>query len=100
MYIIIGLHIISNFIKQHSDAESKSNAWYEVASKANWKNIVEVRQTYPHADAVGTCTVFNIKGNRYRLVVIIDYRAQIIFIKNILTHADYNKKKWKKDCGL
>ena len=97
---IIGQHLIRSFIKQRSDAESQLNAWYKVASKTGWKNIVEVRQTYPHADAVGACIAFNIKGNHYRLVTIIDYRTQDIRIKDILTHAEYDKKKWKKDCGL
>jgi mRNA interferase HigB len=73
--IVIGGRIIRNFIEQHPDAESQLKVWQKVASKTGWKNIVEVRQTYPHADAVGACTVFNIKGNRYRLVTIIDYRA-------------------------
>ncbi|HEV7859154.1 MAG TPA: type II toxin-antitoxin system HigB family toxin [Pyrinomonadaceae bacterium] len=96
---VIGFKIIRDFIKLHSDAASALNAWYRMASSVNWKSIVEVRQTYPYADAVGACTIFNIKGNHYRLIVIIDYRAQIISIKNILTHAEYDKEKWKKACG-
>ena len=96
---IIGLKVIIGFVQIHPDAETALSAWHKIARKAVWKNIVEVKQTYPHADAVGTCTVFNIKGNHYRLIVIIDYRAQIIFIRNVLTHAEYDKKKWKKDCG-
>lgn len=96
---IIGLKLVRGFVKLHPDAESPLNAWHKIASKAIWKNIVEVKQTYPHADAVGTCTVFNVRGNHYRLIVIIDYRAQTIFIRNVLTHAEYDKEKWKKDCG-
>lgn len=96
---IIGFKIIRSFVKLHPDAESPLNVWYKVTSTANWKNIVEVKQTYPHADAVGTCTVFNIKGNHYRLIVVIDYRAQAILIRDVLTHAEYDKEKWKKGCG-
>lgn len=68
---IIGFRAFADFTRLYRDAESPLNAWLNIASKADWKNIVEVKQTYPHADAVGACTIFNIKGNRYRLVVII-----------------------------
>lgn len=98
--IIFGYGVLNTFKRQHPDAHSRLNAWFTIASKADWKHIAEVKQTYPHADAVGTCTVFNVKGNHYRLIAIIDYRAQIIYIKKVLTHAEYNKEKWKKDCGL
>jgi mRNA interferase HigB len=96
---IIGYKVIAGFIKLHPDAESSLNAWYRIAGKASWKNIVEVRQTYPHADAVGVCTVFNVRGNHYRLIVIIDYQARTILIRDVLSHAEYDKEKWKKDCG-
>lgn len=70
--------------------------WYKVAAHATWRNLAETRKTYPHADTVGPYTVFNIKGNSYRLIVKIEYRWQIIFVKALLTHAEYNKGKWKR----
>ncbi|HEX8651262.1 MAG TPA: type II toxin-antitoxin system HigB family toxin [Pyrinomonadaceae bacterium] len=96
---IIGFELIKGFIGQHSDSESSLNSWYKTARKANWKTIVEVKQTYRHADAVGICTVFNIKGNHYRLITLIDYHKHRILIRSVLTHAEYDKEKWKKDCG-
>lgn len=96
---VIGFKVINSFSKLHADAATPLNAWYKIASKASWKSIVEVKQTCSHVDAVGTCTVFNIKGNHYPLIVIIDYRRQTIFIRDVLTHAEYDKEKWKKDCG-
>lgn len=96
---IIGFKVVGKFVRLHPDAESPLNVWYKIAHEANWKNIVEVRQVYPHADAVGICTVFNIKGNHYRLITRIDYRAQAIVIRDVLTHAEYTKEKWKKGCG-
>ena len=96
---IIGFELIKGFISKHSDSKSTLNSWYKTANKANWKNIVEVKQTYRHADAVGICTVFNIRSNHYRLITIIDYGKQRIIIRSVLTHAEYNKEKWKKDCG-
>jgi mRNA interferase HigB len=96
---VIGYEAIQDFVKAHRDAESSLSAWYMTTNDALWKSIVDVRQTYPHADAVGTCTVFNIRGNRYRLIAKIDYAKEAIFIASILTHADYDKEKWKRDCG-
>jgi mRNA interferase HigB len=97
--IIFGREIIDNFIARHPDAKSSLNVWHDVVSRAEWKNIIEMRQTYSHADAVGSCTVFNIKGNHYRLVVKINYRAQVMYIRQVLTHAEYDKGKWKSACG-
>jgi mRNA interferase HigB len=57
---------------------------------------MDVRKTYSHADFVDPYTVFNIKGNNYRLVVKIEYRWQLIFVKHLLTHAEYERGGWKK----
>jgi mRNA interferase HigB len=70
--------------------------WHKVAKHAEWQNIVDVRKVYPHADPVGQYTVFNIKGDTYRLIVKIEYRWQMIFVKHLLTHAEYDKGEWKQ----
>ncbi len=70
--------------------------WYKIAKNAGWKSIVDVRKTYPHADFVDPYTVFNIKGDKYRLIVKIEYRWQMIFVKHVLSHAEYDKGAWKK----
>jgi mRNA interferase HigB len=75
--------------------ESSISEWYKIATSATWRNLVEVRKVYPSADAVGPYTVFNIKGNTYRLIVKIEYRWQMIFVKHVLTHAEYDKGEWK-----
>jgi len=69
--------------------------WYKVARHAQWRNLADVRLTYPHADRVGPYTVFNIKGNSYRLIAKTEYRWQIIFVKGLLTHAEYDRGRWK-----
>jgi len=56
---------------------------------------MEVRLTFPTADAVGRFTIFNIKGNAYRLITEINYRTGRIFLRHLLTHADYDKGAWK-----
>lgn len=84
---------------QHPDAVSPLDAWYRIAKKAEWGSIIDVRKTLSTADAVGTCTVFNIKGTTYRLIAWINYETQRVFIKHVLTHADYDKEDWKSDCS-
>lgn len=94
---VISRRILREFCEAHADSCDALYDWYRVATKAEWKNLVEVQAIYPKAEAVGNFTVFNIKGNNYRLIVDIVYEAQRIYIKYVLTHAEYDKDKWKND---
>ena len=96
------MHIISTttlklFYQKYPDVESSLRGWNKVAKSAKWQNIVEVRQAFNSADPVGELTVFNIQGNKYRLITYIDYQSKKIFIRNIITHTEYNTEKWKND---
>ncbi len=96
------MHIVSfarlrEFYEVHSNAKSSLLGWYKIASNVRWQNFDQVRQTYPSTDQVGNFTIFNIGGNNFRLIVLIDYNAGKIFIRHVLTHADYDKNKWKND---
>jgi mRNA interferase HigB len=86
---------IREFVRLYPDSESSLRAWYKIAKKAQWRSLAAVRQRYPHADLVGNYTVFNIRGNHYRLIAEINYQFQQILIREILTHEEYNKDKWK-----
>jgi len=81
----------------HADSNQAVESWYAVVRKASWKNLEDVRRIYRDAEAVGNFTVFNIKGNKYRLIVGIDYSSSTVYYKYLLTHADYDKDKWKND---
>jgi mRNA interferase HigB len=96
------MHIVSRkklleFAEIHADAADALDAWYRVAKSAEWVNLVNVRETYPAANIIGNFTVFNIKGHDYRLITSIVYVTQRIYIKHLLTHAEYDKDKWKND---
>lgn len=97
------MHIISRKAlleasRRYRDVSTQLDDWYRSAKSAEWKHLEEVKQTYDSkAEAVGSFTVFNIKGNDYRLIVSIDYTSQVIYIKYVLTHADYDKGDWKND---
>ncbi|MEM6611235.1 MAG: type II toxin-antitoxin system HigB family toxin [Cyanobacteria bacterium P01_C01_bin.72] len=94
---VISRKLIRDYCLTHKDATDALNAWYGVASKANWSNLIDVQATYKTAESVGNFTVFNIKGNNYRLIVDIIYSRQKIYLKYVLTHSEYNKDKWKND---
>ena len=98
------MHIISKkrlreFWKENSVAQLPLDNWYRVAKKATWQSIAETRAVFPHAYAAYDCTVFNIGGNKYRLIVEIKYDRQVIYVKHVLTHKDYDQGAWEKDCG-
>lgn len=98
----IQMHVISRkklneFCRKHADALTPLDDWYRTAKSADWKNLAEVKKNYPSADIVSNFTVFNIKGNTYRLVVSINYESQILYIKYVLTHSEYDKESWKND---
>lgn len=79
----------------HGDCVEQVTAWYNLARKATWHNLSEARQTFRHVDIVGDKTVFNIKGNAYRLIVQIRFDTGIIYIRHLLTPAEYGKGAWK-----
>lgn len=77
---------------EYSDSEISIRSWYHDAKTADWRNSNEFKQQYVNASIVGEGrVVFNIKGNAYRLVVAIDYEFQVIFIRFIGTHKQYDK---------
>lgn len=81
----------------YPDVQKQIDNWYATVKKAEWCNLEDVRQIYRDAEAVGNFTVFNIKGNDYRLIVGIDYENQTVYYKYFLTHAEYDKGNWKND---
>ena len=81
---------------KHPDATVAIQDWFDAASAAEWRNLEDIRQTYSATDMVGMLAIFNIKGNRYRLIVRMAFQYQRVYIKEFLTHAEYTKGAWKK----
>jgi mRNA interferase HigB len=96
---------LREFWQAHGDAEKPLVAWWKIATRADWSNIQEVRATFPHADAVElrcglVVTVFNVGGNKYRLITRIIYQYRRIYVKRVLTHKQYDARKWEAQlCG-
>ncbi len=81
---------------RHPELESALDAWFRIAKRALWKSLADVRRTFATADAVEKWTVFNIKGNKYRLIAEINYRFRRVYVRHVLTHAEYDQEKWKR----
>ncbi len=93
------MHVISRkklmeAAERHRDLAGPLDVWYRIAKKADWRSLTDVRRVFPTADAVGRFTIFSIKGNAYRLIAEINYRTQNIFLRHVLTHAEYSKGNW------
>lgn len=83
------------FWQKHADARASLESWYAVVRRASWKTPAEMKAVYPNADIVGRRTVFNIAGNKYRLIARVNYYTQRVFVLFILTHAEYDRGEWK-----
>lgn len=95
------MHIITRkrlleFAKEHPDCASTLESWYRIMKHTNFRTYIELRRTFPSADRVGKLTVFNIGGNKARLIAAIHYSSHRLYIRRILTHAEYNKEDWKE----
>ncbi len=88
---IIAKRTLRAFCKSEPRAEQPLRAWYAIAAKADWSSPTDVKTAYGNASIVGNDrVVFNIGGNRYRLIVRFDYTHQIGFVRFVGTHAEYD----------
>lgn len=99
------MHVISQralreFGKQHADAARPLRAWLTLARHGRFQNLAELKGTFASVDMVAVkgrdFYVFNIAGNKYRLIAAIHFNAQRLFVRYILTHSEYDAERWKK----
>jgi mRNA interferase HigB len=89
---VIARRTLVTFWLQHVDAEQSLKAWFSEVSKVKWRTPTDIKARYPSASIlIDNRVVFNIKGNRHRLVVKVNYDIGIVFIRFIGTHAEYDK---------
>lgn len=87
---------LNEFAKLHPDTKNALTQWYQVVKGNEFASFVELREMFPSADQVGKLTVFNIGGNKVRLIAAIHYNRQKIYIRAVLTHSEYDEGKWKE----
>ena len=95
------MHVITRkrlreFAQRHPDAAEPLYRWYQIASKAHFASFSALRRTFRSANKVGRFTVFDIGGNKYRLVAAIHYNRQKLYVRHVMTHQEYSKANWDK----
>jgi len=87
---------INEFAAMYPDTKSALQHWYREIKANSFENFAELRTVFPAADRVGKLTVFNVGGNKVRLIAAIHYNRQKIYIRAVLTHHEYSQGKWKE----
>ena len=93
---------LREFARRHPSVAEPLHKWEQFVRQAEWQSLQDVRSVYRQADAVSVAsdrivTVFNIGGNKFRLIVAIHFNRGKVFVRHVLTHADYDRGEWKND---
>ena len=83
------------FAKKHPDCDTALESWYRIVKHTKFQSFAELKQTFPTADQVGKLTVFNIGGNKARLIAAIHYNTSMVYVRHILTNKEYDRGTWK-----
>lgn len=94
---IVSRKAIREATAKHSEWGASLNAWFKIAKGADWENFAEVRNSWRNADLAGRFVVFDISHNRCRLIATINYKWRMVYIRRILSHAEYDEMKWKEE---
>lgn len=100
---LLNLDALRKFRGRHRDAAAWLDNWAETVEQAEWSSLADVRRSFPSADGVPVktagvviiVTVFNVKGNAYRLLTAVDYAGERVTVIDCLTHAEYDRDAWK-----
>lgn len=87
---------LREFAARHPDAEGPLLAWYRIMKRMEFRSFADLRRAFGSADKVGPLTVFDIAGNRYRLVATVHYDRRRVYVRHVLTHAEYDRGGWRR----
>ena len=95
------MHIITRkrlneFADRFPETRNALTHWYRVMKQNNFNSFAELKFLFPSADHAGKLTVFNIGGNKVRLIAAIHYNRRRVYIRAVLTHEEYDREKWKE----
>jgi mRNA interferase HigB len=96
---IISERSLREYWQQHANAESSMREFIKVVKQFNWTSFVDVREVFASADYHNGFVIFNVGGNNFRIIGIIEYRIHIVFISSVLSHSEYNVHQNWCDCG-
>ena len=103
-FTVLNTPALDRFARKHRDAAKPLADWLDTVSRADWQSIADVRRVYPTADGVSVkvagggvvvVTVFNIRGNNYRLLSVMNFATRLCRVADVLTHAEYSAERWK-----
>ena len=94
------MHVISRkalrqFWEEHPESENALARWFKIMQRNEFTDLNALRATFPTADRVGDLIVFNIGGNKYRLIASIHFNRGKVYIRHVLTHSKYDRGGWK-----
>lgn len=93
---------IRQFVENRSGARDQARrifrVWMKTLEHAEWANFADLRETFPSADLVGICVVFDVGHNKYRVIANVDYSRQAVYFRAVYTHQEYDAVDWQKDC--
>ncbi len=93
---LVNVERIKEFAQRHPRAVAPLQRWQAITNDASWDSFQSIKATFKSADYVAGKVVFNIGGNKYRLISVIDYQGQQVIIRAVLTHPEYDEGKWKR----
>jgi mRNA interferase HigB len=103
-FTVLNTIALDRFSRKHRDAKKVLADWLDTVRRAEWQSLADLRRVYPSADGVNVrvgggqvvvVTVFNVKGNQYRLITVVNYAAAVCRVVDVLTHAEYSTDRWK-----
>ena len=98
---VVSKRRLREFWLRMTTAQSPLEGWYRIVNdkQLDWQDFHDVKATFGNASLVGDCIVFNIGGNKFRLIAKINYQTHHVFVRAVLTHREYDEAKWKADCS-
>ena len=96
------MHIISkkalvDFWLTHRESRTPLSTWYTICKRTNFENFAHLKATFGSIDKVGKFTVVDIGGNKWRLITIVNYSTHKIYVRDVLTHDEYDRDFWKRE---
>lgn len=92
---IISRKMLREFWQRHPDSETALARWFKIVRLSEFDSFQDLRAVFPSADKVGDLVVFNIGGNKYRLITAVHFNRGKVYIRHVLTHEEYSKGTWK-----
>lgn len=93
---VISRRALKRFWEQYPDSKNSLSRWFKIVQSSDFAGFNELRATFPSADKVGDLIVFNIGGNKYRLITSIHFNRGKVYVRHVLTHSEYDRGAWKQ----